>query len=391
MKIKPSRKNVALIYDAKLPFDVAVLGGVAAYVRDYPNWEISIEESALNNQRLPDLAGWEGDGVIANFDNPKVAGQVAASGLAAVAFGGGYGGYASDSGIPYIATDNAAIARLAAGHLIVRGFRHLAYFGYTPTAANGWSKDREFAFRAFAKKAGCSFWHFRGPSQTGQHWKTFVNESLRWLKTIPRPVGIMTATDKRARRLLEVCRIGGICVPEEVAVIGVDNDSLLCELSFPSLTSIEQGTRAIGYRAAQVLDSMMRRKARPALRQVIAPIGVITRASTDTLAAADADAALAMRMIRENACERLTPAQVCKQVGRSRSGLEERFKTCFSTTLAKELARVRLDRALELVRKSVLPLKAIAQQCRYGSVQHMTSVFHQRLGKTPAAIRATRE
>ncbi len=390
MKKKSAQKKVALIYDAKHQFDVAVLGGVAAYLRDYPGWEISIEESALQNQRLPNLAEWEGDGIIANFDNPKVAGQVMASGLAAVAFGGGFCG-PTGSAIPYIATDNAAIARLAAEELIGRGFRHLGYFGYTPTTANGWSKDRELAFHALAKNAGCSFSCFRIPNRTAQHWNPFVKESLRWLKTIPRPVGIMADTDERARKLLEVCRIGGIRVPDEVSVIGVDNDALLCELSFPPLTSIEQGAHAIGYRAALVLDSIMRRKARLPLRHVIAPIGVITRASTDTLAAADADAALAMRLIRENACEGLKPEQVCRLVGRSRAGLEVRFATSFSTTLKKEIARVRLDRALELTRKSALPLKVIAQQCAYGSVQHMTSVFRQRLGKTPAAIRSSRE
>ncbi len=384
------RKRIALIYDAALPYDVQVMSGVADYARQLDEWEIFIEESALNQRRLPDLSRWDGAGVIADFDHPQVARQVLASGLPVVAFGGGYGGYPPDSLIPCVLTDNAAISRLAFEHLSARGFRNFGFFGYSMDPIYGWSRERELAFSSLAGNAGCQCHTFDAPMNAERNWQRFTARTLLWLKSLPKPVGILAATDKRARCLLEVCRTADISVPGEVAVIGVDNDHLNCELSFLSLTSIEQGTHEIGRRAGEILNLLLQGRPPLNIRTIVQPTGVITRASTDTLATDDPDAARTMQLISEHACHGLTPQQICREIGRSRSGLEELFKASFGRTLAKAILDSRLTRAHELVVHSSLPLKEVADRSGFRSVQHMTTLFRQYHDRTPAAIRRAR-
>ena len=227
----------------------------------------------------------------------------------------------------------------------------------------------------------------RLPADATHNWSRFVEKILRWLGTLPKPAGIFAATDRRAQSLLAACRAGGVRVPDDVAVIGVDTDPLICELSYPPLSSIEQGAREVGYRAAKWLHGLMSTRARRPRQFVVEPVGVIARASTESLAVDDADAARAFQIIRRDACDGLTPEEVCRQVGRSRSGLEARFRECFHSTLAAKIMDIRFDRAHEQVLHTRAPLKSVADQCGFSSVQHMTSFFHKRLGHTPAEIR----
>ncbi len=380
---KSLTKRVALIFDARLPYDSQVVLGVAAFVRERRDWEIFIEENPLGNRRLPDVAAWPGSGIIANFDHPGVERQVRASGLPVV----GFGGSGIAPGLSYVSTNNEAISRLAAQHLLERGFRDFAFFGYTPTSKNCWSLAREMAFSREIEAASGTCDILRLPADAMLHWDHFVENILRWLGTLPKPIGIFAATDRRAQSLLAACRIGSVRVPEDVAVIGVDNDPLLCELSYPPLSSIEQGARDVGYRAAKLLHSLMSARVLRPRQFVIEPVGVVARASTEILAVDDADAARALQIIRQGACEGLTPEKVCQLVGRSRSSLEARFRECFHSTLAAKIMDTRFDRAREMVIHSKSPLKSVADECGLSSVQHMTALFRKRLGHTPAELR----
>ncbi len=171
---KTSRlKQVAVIYDAKLRYDVKIIEGVAAYVREVDDWDIFIEENALNHQQLPDLRSWKGDGILADFDDPAVAKAVVSSGITAVAFGGGYGWYDPASKIPYCYTNNAGVAELAANHLLQRGFRHFAFCGYRRTPINGWSDERAEVFSRRIREAGFSCECHRGPKHAARDWPAF--------------------------------------------------------------------------------------------------------------------------------------------------------------------------------------------------------------------------
>ncbi len=380
-------RRVALIYDATLAYDLKVMAGVAAYLQEEGDWNVYIEETALKDQRLPDLRSWKGDGVIADFDDPRVARAVVASGLPAVAFGSGYGWYSPLSRIPYFFTNNQAIASLAADHLAERGFRHFAYCGYPQTAINGWSRERE---RAFAKRAAqlgipCHIYH--GHYWISRTWAAVQRSLQAWLKSLPKPAGLMAANDKRGRDVLEACRAIGLRVPEEIAVIGVDNDEVLCQLSSPLLSSVEQGARRIGHDAAALLDRIMSGRRPRRRKMVIDPAGIVTRRSTDILAIDDPLVAKAMAYIRERGCEGIRAEDVVSAMAVSRSGLEAHFRAVLGRTVRIAIRNVQLERCQRLIVNTNVSLKQVAADSGLKSVQHMTTLFGRRFGHPPAEFR----
>ena len=380
-------RRVALIYDATLVYDLKVMMGVASYIQERPHFSVYIEENALKDQRLPDLRSWEGDGIIADFDDPAVARLVQQARLPAVGFGGGYGWYAEGSSIPYFYTNNSAIATLAADHLLERGFKSFAYCGYPRSPINGWSEEREQAFVRHIAEHNASCAVFHGHQRSTRQW-TLLQRSLGdWLRQLRKPVGIMAANDSRGRQILEACRAYELRVPDDVAVIGVDNDELLCRLSSPQLTSIEQGASKLGYAAAVLLDEIMDGRKPRQRHVVIDPTGVVTRQSTDVLAIEDPKVAQAMVFIREHACDGIKVPDVIKAVAISRSGLETRFASVLGYTIRTAIRRTQLERARRLVFDTDMPLKQIAAETGFKSVQHMTTVFRDGFGQTPASYR----
>jgi LacI family transcriptional regulator len=382
-------RHVALIYDATRAYDLSVMAGVAAYVRQGAPWSVYIEESSLKDQRLPRLASWRGDGIVANFDDPRVVRAVLASGLPTVAFGSGYGWYAPSLRIPYFFTNNKKIAHLAADHLLDRGFRNFAYYGGTRTRTNGWSVEREHAFSGRVKKKGCRCWIYRDPRRAGRDWETLERDLGAWLLSLPKPAGLMADNDQRARLVLEVCRTASLQVPDEMAVIGVDNDELLCQLSTPLLSSVEQGARRIGHEAAALLDRVMSGRKPRRMSLVVDPSGLVARGSTDILAIEDRTVAEAMRYIREHACEGIQAQDVADALDVSRSGLDAHFKSALGRTIRTAIRALQLERTRQLVNDPTLSLKEIASKMGFKSVQFMTAAFGKAFGRPPAQYRRT--
>lgn len=383
-------RHVAVIYDAALPYDVQVVTGIAAYVKEVANWSIYIEQHALSRQRLPRRTHWRADGILADLDAPSVARQVRASGLPVVAFGGGYGWYGTDWRIPYFLTDNGAVARLGASHLLDRGLRHFAFCSYPRTRINGWAEERARAFIQATEQAGCPCKIYHGTRVAERDWSLLRQSLGQWLAALPKPVGIMAATDKRARQVLEACRLEGLRVPEEVAVVGVDNDEMLCQLCTPSLTSVEQGSRQIGYEAARLLDNLMQGRHPRRLRYTVPPCGVITRQSTESLAIDDPDLVRAATLIRQRAAEGLRVREVLEAVAVSRSTLEARFKQVFHRSIFAEIRHTQLERAKRILSETNLPLKQVAARAGFRSIQHMTTLFSKHVGQTPNRYRLNR-
>jgi LacI family transcriptional regulator len=390
MPRKPKSRRVALIYDAKLPYDVKVMSGVAAYIQRTADWNVYIEENALSQQRLPELNTWHGDGIIADLDDARVADQVATSRIPTVAFGSGYGWYDPASGIPYFYSDNRAVAQLAADHLHDRGFRQFAYYGYHKGRVSEFSAERAAAFGDCVRATGCPLQVFLGPYEDHRKWDALQRRLGLWLQSLPKPIGLMAANDKAARQVLDACRNNGIRVPEEIAVVSVDNDEMLCQLSTPPLTSIEQGASRIGFQAAALLDRMMAGWKPRRQRYMIPPEGIVVRRSSDVIAVDDEDIAAALALIQRRACEGIKVQDVADAVALSRSQLDRRFKTVVGRTIHDEIRRVRLNHAKQLLAEPSLTLKQIAIRCGFPSVQHMTEVFRQFEDVTPGAYRRQR-
>jgi LacI family transcriptional regulator len=378
-------RRVALIYEARHAYDWKFMAGVAAYIHENPGFNVYLERDALKDQRLPDFHSWQGHGIIANFDHPNVAAAVSRSGLPVVGFGSGYGWRAPS--IPYFFTNNRSIAQMAADHFLFRGFQNFAFCGYQKDPINGWSEERERNFVAYIKARGYACPVYVGPQRTTSQWAAVERAIVEWLTPLRKPVAVMAANDSRALDVLEACRASELRVPEEVAVVGVNNDQVLCELGSPPLTSIEHGTERMGYEAAALLERMMNGEKPRRRRFVIDPVGITTRRSSDVLAIEDRAVANAMAFIQVYATKGIKVADVTKALGISRSGLEARFDKALSYSVHTAIRRTQMERARTLVSDTKMPLKQIAANTGFRSVQQMTTLFRKTFLQPPAKYR----
>lgn len=386
--MKVERPLVAIVMDTSVSFDREIVAGAAQYAREAGDWQLYIEEE--RGHRLPNFDEWQGHGILASFDDPEVVEAVIASGLPAVAVGG-MGCHDPASGVPRVATDHGRIATLAADHFLERGLQAFGYYGATPTPTLGWSQARGDAFAARVTHAGFCCQRFTAPHGP-EDWSHLQQTLGEWLVGLPRPVGVMACDDSRGRHVLEACRTQGLRVPHDVAVIGVDDDELICELAVPPLTSIRQAARRIGYEAARLLDARIRpaggsTTASAAACILVPPIGIVPRASTDTLAVRDPAIASVVQTIRARACQGLSVEELVTLSGLARWKLEKQFKDMVGRSVHDDILRVRLAEAQRLLRSTDLPLKVIAPRTGFHSVPYMITVFRRRFGVTPARFR----
>ena len=377
--------QVALIMKSSQRYDRRIVRGVAARVHEMGNWSLYVEEDP--DLRIPEMKDWHWDGIIADFDDRKTAETVRGLKIPIVGIGGGYGWYDEDSGIPYVSTDNQAMGKLAAEHLLDCGFTRFAYCGFPPNKINGWSVERAQAFRGRIEEAGFSCSVFSGRKGTARQWGKLQGELSAWLVSLKRPIGLMTCNDIRARHVLEACRNLGIRVPDDMAVVGVDNDEVMCELTNPPLTSIEQGSRQIGYEAALLLERLMAGKKPTRLRTLLEPEDIVVRQSTDILAIEDEDVARAVAFIREHACDPIQVSDVLDLVDLSRSTLDKQFRITLGRTIHAEMQRVKIEQAKRFLTATAIPVSQIAKRCGFEYLQYFTTVFRKHTGQTPAKYR----
>jgi LacI family transcriptional regulator len=208
-----------------------------------------------------------------------------------------------------------------------------------------------------------------------------------WVQSLPKPVGILAANDKRARDILEACQLHGLRVPENVGVIGVDNDELFRELSHPQLTSVEQDAKGIGYETIALLDRMMAGEMPQRQHFIIAPTGVRVRPSTDVLATDDRLVAKTLTVIKSDASDGISVRDVVNSLAVSRSSLQAHFKAATGRTIHATIRKVQLEQARSLIFNTSVAIKEVAAETGFKSVQHMTTLFRKAFGQTPARYR----
>jgi len=362
-----------------------VVSGVMAFARQRGNWDVCLPESSSGSSLECMLAGrW--DGVIVGFDDPHGPDLLRLA-VPLVGVGGGYGWFRPDMKIPYVGTDNTAVARLAADHLLERGFVHFAYCGYSPTPVNGCSRRRADAFHDAIRQAGRSCVVHDVPNTASDTWESLRGALARWLLTLPRPLGLMACNDARALQILEACRMAGLRVPEDVAVVGVDNEEAVCSFTDPPLTSIDQGSQQTGYEAALLLDQWMDGETVAPGKRSVSPVGIVARGSTEILAVGDRDVADALRFIREHACKPIGVDDVGSATGVTNATLRRRFKAVLGRTVHDEIRRVRIERAKRLLVSTDWSFRQIARESGFCSVQHMSTRVRQATGHTPREYR----
>ncbi len=328
------------------------------------------------------LETWRGDGIISRWSSPAFAAALRKARVAAVDLT-----HRGDLfGIPRIASDDRAIGRLAAEHLLERGFRSLAFCGYSGMR---WSRRRQEGFlEAVVGTDGAGRVYetpWGGPD--AEPWERQQKAIGRWLRRLPRPVGVMACNDDRGLHVLDACRRAGLAVPEEVAVIGVDDDPLLCELCDPPLSSVVPNPERIGYEAAELLDRLMAGEPAGFRERTIPPLGVVTRLSTDVLAVDDARVVAAVRFIREHACHGITVRDVLGHTPLSRTALERHFRRYLGRSPQAEIRAVQLKRVKQLLAETDLKMDQIAELAGFEHPEYLSVVFKRELGLTPGQFR----
>jgi LacI family transcriptional regulator len=298
------------------------------------------------------------------------------------------GGVLADLPFPRVGVDHRQVGELAARHLRERGFRH---FGFVGHPHHFYSTEREAGFRQGLASTSHSLacYHER-PARSYRHRGRLLvlNEGLqRWLRGLSKPVGVFACHDVWALQVVEACRLTRLRVPDDVAVIGVDNDDLLCELGRPSLSSVVVPAERIGYEAAALLERLFERKRPPRKPLLIPPTGTVTRQSSDVLAGGDPDVTAAVRFIRDHGHQPISVDDVLRAVPVSRRSLERRFRALLERGLGEEIRRVNLERAKDLLATTALSIAEVAEQAGFASVHYLSRKFRKETGLTPTAYR----
>lgn len=374
------RKHVAIVMHRWVGYLHGVQLGIAKYVTQKPDW--------ICTHFLPDPPGLETlsrhpvDGIIAYLE-PHYVTNLQAPGVPVI----DVSNWMTEQPFSRVIPDDQQIGELAADYLCDLGLKHFAFRGH-PHAV--FSHLRRQAFAARLKENGF----------TNHVWPTDVLPDprfeppsgvdpsiLTWLIRLPKPVGIFCAHDLLACDMIDLCRHARLRVPEDVCVLGVDNDELLTQISHPPVSSITLQTEKIGFESARLLDRLMRRPTTHKQVILVPPGGVIARQSTNLLAIEDQTVLTALRYIREHIHERISVEDLMDVIPVNRRFLERRFREHLGRTPLQEIRRVRIETAKKLLSETDLAMPAIARRSGFANAERLSSVFHSMTGMTPTQYR----
>jgi LacI family transcriptional regulator len=375
--------RIALLFNANKVYDRQVIAGIGQYLNSTRvQWDLFMEEDFRS--RMRDIHSFRGDGVIADFDDPEAHDALRDLHIPVVAVGGSYHDPADyPSGVPYIATDNARLVRLAYDHLIEQGLGRFAFYGIPEDPARRWASERERAFRAIVEKEQVDGIVYHGQPTSAGGWGQSVEDLVTWLAELPKPIGIVAVTDARARQLLQACVMGDFAVPEQIAIVGIDNDPMAQLLNRIPLTSVIQGAEEMGRTAAHVLHQMLRGVDCSTTRVVVPPVGINVQVSSRFQPMRSPHVMRASHYIRQYGCLGIKTEQVADYVGVSRTVLEEHFKRELKQTVHQAILKHKLDTACDMIANSDTPLAEIAVRCGFTSLQYMYAVFRREYDCTP--------
>lgn len=368
--------KVILLVETSRTFGRELLYGIARYSRSHGPWQFYRQTGGLD-ESLSNLKDWGADGII--MRTPKKYDDLLEMGLPAVLV---IHREEKLGNFPQIVTDGVAVGRMAAEHLLERGFNHFAYCGM---AGMVWSKEREEYFNRTINEAGFEVHNYQQPSR--RSWNREISVLSEWLVGLPKPLGMMCCNDDRAQHVIEAAKMAGLRVPDDLAIIGVDNDKLVCELSDPPLSSIALSVEPAGYEAAALLDRLMKGERMHPQKIVVHPTHTVTRQSTDILALEDRNLAEALRYIRQNASKSINVNDVAQAATLSRRVLEKRFRKELNRTVYEEIRRVRVNKIISLLLETDLSISDIAQVLQFPGVAHIARYFRRETSMSLQAYR----
>jgi LacI family transcriptional regulator len=383
------RPRVILLIESSRAYGRGCLQGIAAYVRVRGPWScIHLERGLAEGvptwmERLP------ADGVIARIENAALARFLRDRRLPTVDLRGRF----NIPGFAMFDSDHDQIVHLAVEHFLERGFRHIGFCGFAGLDFS--DRRRDALVRRLAKHQLVPLIY---EVTDGSHSASTValesagsrhlKELGAWLKRLPKPAGILACNDNRGRQVLDACAAAELAVPEQVAVVGVDNDEVLCDLSDPPLSSVQPDAMRIGFEGAATLDRMIR-LGKPAPRRVrlVSPRQLVVRRSSDVLAINDPVVSSALKIIQREACAGLNVEKLLDQMTISRATLERRFERFLGRSPKDEILRLRLNRVREQLADSEDTLAQIADATGFSSVAHLSVAFKHATLLSPGEFR----
>lgn len=373
--------RVALLVETTRTYTRELLAGVRRYVASHGPWSCFLELRALESGPPPWLKRWDGDGILTRTFTQEMADVIAATGVPAVELRA----TVLDSSLPFVGMDNRLIGQMVADHFFERGYRNFAAYSLH-TERFFEQRVQNFVATVGARGGICSIL----PENTSDHaadWERGQARLVAWLDALPKPVGIFAANDQLGVRLLDACQRAGIAVPEEVAVVGAENEEALCAFASPPLSSVRFDGATVGFAAAELLARMMRGGPRPPPETLFPPKGIVVRASSDEYVINDRLVAHAARLIREHAANGFNVDDLCRKLNASRSTLDRRMKAALNRTPKDEILRVRFREVERLLRETDLTIEAIAAQTGFAHSHYLQSAFKVARGVTPGEFR----
>ncbi|HKB92460.1 MAG TPA: XylR family transcriptional regulator [Opitutaceae bacterium] len=377
------RPQVLLIFQTRFEEATDMLQGISKYERSHRPWAAFLDDQARAEVDPRWLRTKRWHGVISRHTTQSFVDECRILGIPLVDL--------NDTpmfkGVHKIRPDNISLGHMGAEHFIERGYQHFGFCGYNN---HEWASERRRGFEEALGLAGfrCDVFDVEYPGNLDPIWdKEQISKISTWLKSLPKPLAVMACHDMRALQIVEACQVAGLMVPEEVAVLGINNDKIRCQLAYPPLSSAAPNSFLSGYTAAELLDQLMNGKKIKPVENRIEPIGVVIRHSSDVLAIEDKAVATALSFIRENACFGISVTEVLKQVPASRSQLEKKFRQFIGRSPQAEIRHVQIGKVKQLLFETDFPLKKIAELTGFEHPEYMSVVFKRMTNFSPGAFR----
>lgn len=382
MRKLPTRR-IAILLGQDLGHCREVLAGILEYEEArHASWQF--RDGPPDRRLLQSLERWKPDGIIGHFFDPSFARTIMQRGVPCVST-------TRTLPVPELSTidvDNLAVGALAADYFLERGFRSFAYFG---SEAALFSAER---FQGFEQRLRAARQHtvwfkaeFRPQPLVQKYWDHLGKPVDRWLLSLPRCTALFVSNDLPARHLTLACMRLGLSVPDDIAILGVDNDEAECRMAIPSLSSIAIPARRIGYEAARMLDGLLHRGRGRSIQVRLPPVSVIERQSTELFAVEDSVVQKALQFIAGSFTERIDVGKVAKAAGASRRTLETRVRRLLSKSVLGLIQSVKIGQARRLLVETDLSITDVADRAGFSSLRQLEIAFGRSTGQTPKAFR----
>lgn len=371
--------TVRLLINASTHYGRNLVRGVSRYVQEHEHWTLLFEPLVFEGTRVTANLK-QADGMIARVWSPRVGRHVEACGLKTINVSEDEAG----AGLPRVINDHEAIGEMAAAHLQGCGFRRFAFCGYHGKA---YSKARQDAFTRWCAERDLPCEVYLSKDTTSRPLSDELETLADWLRGLEHPTGVFAASDWRGHHILLASAIAGVAVPQDIGVVGVDNDDVVCDIAPTPLTSIDPHGVQVGYRAAELLHAWIAEGVEPPREEVCRDVTINRRRSTDVLLVEDEVVRAALDRMRPKGRLPHTIDEVLRHLPISRRPFERRFLQAVGMTPHAALSQIRLERMADLLANTNLPISEVAHRCGFNYGHHMASIFRNAKGMTPGEYR----